>query len=995
MKLLYTLWALMLSAYSLFARSTKAALYLFFPLLFSGMYTVRAEGTKEIMPSYSATSTNATGLIVSTLPSFPLGNVGSYVQPYDPLNPGLFLAPKDNRIAFRIKNYLTEKLYYGFNWEALSPSGNPAGTPYKDVYMLIYDPNGNQVGVPILLPSTATPGAGLISTWSSAFFGPNIGGSPSAGYTPLTFAPSMNGDYTVSFYRSSSGGAKHDVQESMLSKYFDMTVAQTVAGVTTTYKGRVHCNEWAFSVYNPSSSDIQDPLSSSNASFYTYTPDSVVVKVYFPATGFQPLTFIVAFNSFGVINGGNWPQDRRSIVLQQLVPPYLSGGYDVFLNQPDATLWPPCVLPQAPSLVTPTIAGCPPGPYNVRFKAPQPGDYYILFDLNGTSGYQANSADRFIELINQTPGIINYVWDGKDGLGNPVPANTSFPITFSFRKGRINIPIYDAELNVNGFSVDGVAPVLSLKTQLYWDDSKIVSVGNDCTTGTNGYSANNNNYTGIGYDNSIVGQKAPAHAWNGDGNQYLTVPAPAVVYGGTRNDKDNVQCNDFGNARLINTWAWGIDDTVTQTLTLTCISVKGKVWDDADGSAGGSFSNTIPTNAEVGTSAGNLLYANLIDPISGTVLASAPVNADGTYTLNNCPQNATGMQVVISTTAGTFGSSVAALLPSNWTNTSPLARSFDTYTSNITGIDFGIEQLPNATLQNYYIAVPTVGSSVTLNGFSTITSPGPLAGADPEDGTMGSGKKAVITQIPSNEELYYNNVLVTNNTVIPNYSPALLRVKFININVMSTAFTYAWMDAAGKQGSANTYTINMATVLATSLTSFTGRNADAGNVLNWTGTNETNGVYFTVERSSDGSSFTPIGRVDGVGNGATANHSFTDTHPIAGLTNYYRLVMSDLSGGASYSNVINIGPAGGSAVVEVAPNPFQDVINVNLNLTQPEKISLRLLDSKGMLLRQTEYGGFKGANTLQLGSLGSLPVSIYFIQIVLPDQVFVRKVFNR
>lgn len=969
-----------------------AALCLFFPLLFSGMYSARAEGTKEIMPTYSATSINATGLIVNTQGTFPLGNVGSYCTAGASPVPG----PADNRIKFRIKNYLTETLYYGFNWEALSPSGTPSTTPYSDVYMLIYDPNGNQVGSPVHLPSTASPGAGLISTWLSAVLGPIIGGTPSTGYTPLTFTPTMNGDYSVSFYRSSNGGVSHDITESMLSKYFDMTVAQTVSGVTTRYTGRVHCNEWAFSVYNPASKDIQDPLSSSNAQFYTYTPDSVVVKVYFPTTGFEPLSFIVAFNSFGVINGGNWLQDRRSIVLQQLVAPYLTGGYDVFLNQPDATLYPPCVIPRAPTLVTPTISGCPPGPYNVRFKAPQAGDYYILFDLNGTTGYQANSADRFIELINQSPGIITYVWDGKDGLGNQVPANTSFPITFSFRKGRINIPIYDAELNVNGFSVDGVAPIAALKTTLYWDDSKIASVGTDCSNGTNGYSANNNNYTGIGYDNSVVGQKAPAHAWNGDGNQSLTIPAPAVTYSGTRNDQDNVQCNDFGNARLINTWAWGIDSTVTQTLTLTCISISGKVWDDADGSAGGSFSNTIPTNSEVGTNAGNKLYANLIDPVTGTVLSSTAVDASGNYSFNSVPQNATGMQVVISTTAGTAGSSIAALLPSGWTNTSPLVRTFNTATSNITGLDFGIEQLPTATLQNYYIAVPILNSSVVLNGFSTIASPGPLAGADPEDGTMGSGKKAIITQIPSNEQLYYNGTLVTNNMVIPNYNPAYLSVKFISITITSTSFQYAWIDAAGQQGTSNTYTINMATVLATTLTSFTGRSTDAGNVLNWTGMNESNGVYFTIERSTDGASFTSVGRVDGTGNGSSANHAFTDPHPIPGVTNYYRLVLTDLTGGSSYSNIVTITAAAGSSdVVEVAPNPFQDAVNVKLNLVQPERISLRLLDSKGVLLRQAEYEGMKGMNILLLGRLGSLPVSIYFIQIVLPDQVFVRKVFNR
>jgi hypothetical protein len=48
-----------------------------------------------------------------------------------------------------------------------------------------------------------------------------------------------------------------------------------------------------------------------------------------------------------------------------------------------------------------------------------------------------------------------------------------------------------------------------------------------------------------------------------------------------------------------------------------------------------------------------------------------------------------------------------------------------------------------------------------------------------------------------------------------------------------------------------------------------------------------------------------------------------------------------------------------------------------------------------MLLKQAEYGGIKGMNTFQLDGLTSLPVSVYFIQILLSDQLFVRKVFNR
>src|SRR6185437_9084518 len=68
---------------------------------------IDAEGTKQVMPS----STNGTGLIVSTTASFPLGNVGSYLG-----------APVDARVYIYVKDFTTEKVYYGFNWETLSPA---------------------------------------------------------------------------------------------------------------------------------------------------------------------------------------------------------------------------------------------------------------------------------------------------------------------------------------------------------------------------------------------------------------------------------------------------------------------------------------------------------------------------------------------------------------------------------------------------------------------------------------------------------------------------------------------------------------------------------------------------------------------------------------------------------------------------------------------------------------------------------------------------------
>ncbi len=922
-------------------------------------FEVYAEGTKEMMPN----NVNGTGLIVSTTAAFPLGNVGNYLN-----------CPADNRIYFNIKDFTKENFYYGFHWVFLAPGG--VIKTYTDVYMRLYSPVGALVST-INLPGVA--GNGFISTYASAVNGPNIGGATPAGYSPLVFTPTQNGNYWVEFYRSSDGGVtKIAGGETMMSPQFDMTVAQAN---NTKFTGRVHCSKWAFTVYDPTT-NWQSPSLSSQAKFYAYTTDSVTTRVDFQS-GFRPLAFIIAVNSYGVQNTGNWLVDRKSINSTSL--PALVGGYNVFLNPPDPILYPPSAIPLPPSLVSPVISGCPPGPYNVRFNAPQDGDYYILLDLNGVPGFQLGTADRYFELINQVKGIINIVWDGKDGLGNPVPANTSFPITFSFRKGRINIPLYDVELNVNGFNVAAISPIVLPNSRLYWDDSQITTIGDgSCTNATNNF-----NNTGIGYMNDIAGQVSPGHAWNGNGNSAFAIPSPAVA----GNDVDNLQCNDFGNARLINTWAWGIELYITQSLTLGCINATGTVWDDADNSAAGTFTN-IRTNGEPGTNASNGLYAILVDPVTNTVMNSVPVNADGTYVLPGCPINATGLKVVISTTAAVVGSVVpAAGIPSNWVNTSPLTRTFNTVTSDVSGLDFGIERLPDSDPKGYVISTPVINSFLTLNGPNLPNLPGPLTGSDPEDGLMGAGKKVVITQVPAIGELYYNGVLVTNNTTIINYNTALLRVKFTNPAAMAISFKYAFIDAGNLQDpTPATYTISWSSVLSTKLVSFSAKNNSNAIVLNWKVTDAGNNIRYVVEKSVDGGRFDVVGDIQG--NTNNSDYAFTDNNPAAETSSYYRIRLTDNYGRTAYSAILVMSYTNKFATT-IFPNPVKDQVNVQVNLTAGGNVVLRLMDSKAVVLQQLQKEGNKGANSFQFKNLETLSRGIYFIQIVLPGETTVKKIFKQ
>jgi hypothetical protein len=140
--------------------------------------------------------------------------------------------------------------------------------------------------------------------------------------------------------------------------------------------------------------------------------------------------------------------------------------------------------------------------------------------------------------------------------------------------------------------------------------------------------------------------------------------------------------------------------------------------------------------------------------------------------------------------------------------------------------------------------------------------------------------------------------------------------------------------------------------------------------------------------------YTTIGTAAGTGNDNTINHSFTDIDPIPDVPNNYRLLWTDGSGNIAFSNVVTLAATTNSTVVAVTPNPFRDQVTVRMNISQAEPVSIRVLDSKGSVLRQVQAQGVRGPNAFDVDGLSGLPVSVYFIQVILPDRVFVKKAFN-
>ncbi len=275
------------------------------------------------------------------------------------------------------------------------------------------------------------------------------------------------------------------------------------------------------------------------------------------------------------------------------------------------------------------------------------------------------------------------------------------------------------------------------------------------------------------------------------------------------------------------------------------VKISGTAWDDANNSANNTFDN-IQNNTELGANITPVINAILVDS-AGKVVATTPVTSTGTYTFNNIPGVQNGLYVILSTTTGVVGTAAPAPdLPVNWSNTSPLtyaAAPFNIGISDVTGKDFGLDQLPETIAVN----TATQANPPGVVQYQVPT----LSGTDPEDGALGSGKTFKIATIPAATEgvLYYNGVPIVSGDTIFNYDPTKLTFDPVD-GVVNMSFTYAAVDAASKVDlSPATATMAFtATPIGISGTIFHDQDGSANNTFNNIQTNTevgTNGVFGT------------------------------------------------------------------------------------------------------------------------------------------------------
>jgi hypothetical protein len=169
--------------------------------------------------------------------------------------------------------------------------------------------------------------------------------------------------------------------------------------------------------------------------------------------------------------------------------------------------------------------------------------------------------------------------------------------------------------------------------------------------------------------------------------------------------------------------------------------------------------------------------------------------------------------------------------------------------------------------------------------------------------------------------------------------------------------------------------------LPVELISFTGKNHENKNILQWTTATEINNDYFSIQRGYVAEFFETIGTVRGVGNSnVVRDYSFTDESFKNGI-NYYRLIQTDYDGTATASDIIAVNSKKDSDI-ELIQN--EESIRIISNTTE---FIIRVFNSTGMKVIE--------AFDQDIIEITNLSAGIYYFNVETKSGSCIWKIFKR
>ncbi len=159
--------------------------------------------------------------------------------------------------------------------------------------------------------------------------------------------------------------------------------------------------------------------------------------------------------------------------------------------------------------------------------------------------------------------------------------------------------------------------------------------------------------------------------------------------------------------------------------------------------------------------------------------------------------------------------------------------------------------------------------------------------------------------------------------------------------------------------------------------------------LNWETAMELNNDFFSIERSSDGKSFTELLTVQGAGTSYQPNRYVAyDEQPMPGI-NVYRLKQTDYDGNFTYFPLREVDnpvePVQDFTITNVFPNPFGEQVMINFHTLAEGMAQVEVVSAAGQAVFRNQVRVTGGQNTMRLNAASWQP-GMYLLTITMDNQ---------
>jgi hypothetical protein len=129
-------------------------------------------------------------------------------------------------------------------------------------------------------------------------------------------------------------------------------------------------------------------------------------------------------------------------------------------------------------------------------------------------------------------------------------------------------------------------------------------------------------------------------------------------------------------------------------------------------------------------------------------------------------------------------------------------------------------------------------------------------------------------------------------------------------------------------------------------------------LLEWETASEINLSHFEIQRSLNGRQFETIDQhLPVVNDEGTTTYHYIDLNP-GEATLYYRIKSIDRDGSFQYSSIESVKFSDGLEPIQLFPNPVRHGDGINIQTNRNQSSSLKIYNSSGQLISETEvFGG--------------------------------------